>query len=650
MCGITGFIDIKARLNEPEKTLADMARVLHHRGPDDAGTWFDANSGLGLAHARLSIIDLSKGGHQPMVSASGRLVITYNGEIYNFPELRKELVTAGRTFRGHSDTEVLLEGIEHFGLEGMVARCIGMFAFAVWDRESRTLRLVRDRLGIKPLYYAAGTHGLVFGSELKALLASELIEPAIDPASIPSYLRFLYVPAPTSILKGVNKLEPGTIASFSTTEGQNLQEQRTRYWCPVETARAAAADPITTGTTDAIDLLEKTLAQATADRMVSDVPLGAFLSGGIDSSVIVALMQEASATPVKTFTIGFNEAEYDESTSARAIAKHLGTDHNELIVTPKDSLEVIPELAQIFDEPFADASQIPTYIVSRLARTKVTVALSGDGGDELLAGYNRYAEGHRAWKRITSLPRPVGRVMRGGIAAMSPNAWNRMYAFARTLSLGRLGPQPFGDRIHKLAATIGTTDQHEFYRVALSAWMDPSLLTDASEGRTVFDREDLREQGDFTEYMMLADTCSYLVDDILTKVDRASMAVSLEVRVPILDHRVFEVAWRLPHGLRIDGSKGKIALREILARRMPRKLFERPKMGFAVPTDEWLRGPLRDWAESLLQPRDLEAIGLKPGMVRRTWDEHVGGAYNRQTKLWPILMLRAWSDHWGIRV
>ena len=647
MCGITGFIDAQRRVDDPHRTLGAMASTLDHRGPDDSGTWFDPESGVGLAHTRLSIIDLSSEGHQPMVSSSGRTILTYNGEIYNFLELRKKLEGVGRRFRGHSDTEVLLEGIEHFGLEDMVSQCIGMFSFAVWERDKRTLHLVRDRLGIKPLYYSLGPHGLVFGSELKALLASELIEPKIDPASIPSYLRFMCVPAPMSILAGVQKLQPGTIASFSLRD--TIDEKRTCYWCAVKTARAAAADPIVSESTEAIDMLEQTLKQATVDRMIADVPLGAFLSGGIDSSVIVALMQEASSKPVQTFTIGFNEEAYDESQDARAIAQHLGTDHNELIVTADESLAVIPKLAQIYDEPFADASQIPTYVVSRLARSKVTVALSGDGGDELLAGYNRYVEGLRAWKRIAALPRPVGHLMRAGIGTVSPNTWNKIYALARSLSLGRLGPQPFGDRVHKLAATIGTTDQHEFYRVALSAWMDPSLLTNTNEGQTIFDREDLREQKNFTEYMMLADTCSYLVDDILTKVDRASMAVSLEVRVPILDHRVFEVAWRLPHKLRIDGSKGKIALREILARRMPRKLFERPKVGFAVPIDEWLRGPLRDWAESLLQPQDLEALGLNANVIRRTWDEHTGGGYNRQTKLWSILMLRAWSDHWGIR-
>jgi asparagine synthase (glutamine-hydrolysing) len=647
MCGIAGFIDLDGHLADPGETLAVMAKSLHHRGPDDSGTWFDPAVGVGLAHARLSIIDLSSLGHQPMVSGSGRLVISFNGEIYNFTELRKELESNGCRLRGHSDTEVLLSGIEHYGLHAMLDRCVGMFAFALWDREERQLHLVRDRFGIKPLYWSQDHGRVIFGSELKPLYASGLVDSRMDKSSVASLLRFAYVPSPFSILEGVAKLEPGCIASIKLdAEGRALPARMTRYWCSIATAKAARSEPFEGGLEELTDVIEGTLRTAIIDRMVSDVPLGAFLSGGIDSSLVVALMQEASPRPVRTFTIGFDEAAYDESNEARRISRHLGTDHVEMIVRKQEAIDVIPKLPTCFDEPFADSSQIPTCVVSKLAREHVTVSLSGDGGDELFGGYDRYSAGVAAWRRFRSSPRILGALLKTGACSLSVSRLNQLYGLARRATFGRLPRQAFGQRVHKLSAVISAEDEASYYRLVMSNWLDPSEATRAEEHPSVLFDPELRGDLSFEEYMFLADTRSYLVDDILTKVDRASMSVSLEARVPMLDHRVFDAAWRLPMSMRMGGSTGKVVLRKILERRVPSRFFERPKMGFAVPIDDWLRGPLRDWTESLLDVPGLEEVGLDANSVRAVWRDHLKGGSNRTAQLWPVLMLRAWHDQW----
>jgi asparagine synthase (glutamine-hydrolysing) len=622
-----------------------MAGVIGHRGPDDQGVWFQESTGIGLSHTRLSVIDLTPEGHQPMHSSSGRYTICFNGEIYNFNEIRADLESRGVRFRGHSDTEVLLEGIQAYGLEEMVDRCIGMFAFGLWDAESGTLSLVRDRLGIKPLYWSCSGELAVFGSELKSMLASGLLKRDLDQHAVSAYLTLGYVPAPHSIFQGVHKLEPGHVARITCVDGQ-LHSTCHVYWSAREVAIRAKGDPFVGSEESMIDHLDEVIGTAVEDRMVSDVPLGAFLSGGIDSTLVVAMMQERSTVPIKTFTIGFNEDLYDESEAARAIASHLGTDHTEMIVTPEDSLAVIPLIPDLFDEPFADSSQIPTYLVSKLARTEVTVSLSGDGGDELFGGYNRYTSGLDIFRKISLLPRFSRRMISRGIRTLPPGAWDFLYQVPHSMSRGRLRKRRLGTAMHKLANAIGARDNHEYYQRVLSTWPDAAKVLPSVVAGSRLDPDVFTAQFEFAEQMFLADTRSYLVDDILVKVDRASMGVSLEARVPLLDHRVFEAAWRLPMSLRLNNRVGKVALRSLLARRLPRNLYERPKMGFGVPVVKWLKHDLRDWAESLLQPADLESIGLDPVVVRHAWSQLVDTNLDLSAQIWTILMLRAWHDRW----
>ena len=642
MCGIAGFWDFAAATTADElrRLTCAMSDSLHHRGPDDGGVWLDETAGLGLGQRRLSIVDLSPAGHQPMVSACGRFVIVYNGEVYSHEEMRPELTARGVRFCGHSDTEVILEAIAAWGIEATVKRLIGMFAIALWDRRERTLTLIRDRLGIKPLYWRFEGGRLLFGSELKALRADTSWRPEVDREAVASYLRHAYVPAPRTIYQGVRKLEPGRFLTFRA----GAEPVESQYWDARAIARDGLAAPFDLSDTELTDQLETLLKDAVGRRMIADVPLGAFLSGGIDSSLVVALMQAQSASRVRSFSIGFEEARFDEAPHAKAVAAHLGTEHTELYVSSAHALETIPRLAEWYDEPFADSSQIPTFLVSEMTRRHVTVALSGDGGDELFAGYNRYFLGARLWRRRGWIPAPARQAVARLIGTVSVAGWDRL----ASLLPHRLAPPQAGDKAWKFADILGLADGGAVYRRLVSSWERPELLLPgAAEPKgPLWDEVLASEFPDLVTRMQLLDVLTYLPDDILTKVDRASMAVGLEARVPILDHRVVEFAARLPLSARFRDGQGKWLLRQVLDRHVPRVLIERPKMGFGIPIDSWLRGPLRDWSESLLDPAELAAVGLDPAPIRRIWHEHLSGGRNWQYRIWTILMLQAWQRRW----
>jgi asparagine synthase (glutamine-hydrolysing) len=645
MCGLSGFWCPQG-FDQPagEAALRAMARTLVHRGPDDEGLWMDATSGIAIAHRRLSIVDLSPAGHQPMRSPAGRYTIVYNGEIYNHAALREALDACGHSpsggWRGHSDTETLLAGFEAWGVEATLRKAIGMFAFALWDAASRSLTIGRDRVGEKPLYWGwQGTgreRALLFGSELKALRVHPAFDAEIDRAVLAQYMRYGYVPAPRSIYRGIAKLSPGTILRFESGKPHPLP---LTYWSAADAI--SAAHSYRGDAEDAADELEALLRSAVAQQMVADVPLGAFLSGGVDSSTIVALMQAQSLRPVKTFSIGFKEAGYDEAKYAAAVAAHLGTDHTELYVTPAEALSVVPRLPQLYDEPFADSSQIPTYLVASLARQSVTVSLSGDAGDELFCGYRRYSQAARAWRWIAKLPRGTRSWIAGGVQRVSPRRWNR-------LAIGPLAGQPrLGETMHKAAAVLDCPDLDAVYRRLVSQWPDPtSLVLNVVEPPTpIEDMPAALLALPNVARMMALDLLTYLPDDILVKVDRAAMGVSLETRVPLLDHRVVEFAWRLPQRFKIHDGQTKWLLRQVLYRHVPRALIERPKAGFAVPIDAWLRGPLRAWAQELLDPRRLASEGfLNPAVVSQAWQEHQQGTRDRQHQLWNVLMFQAWLE------
>jgi asparagine synthase (glutamine-hydrolysing) len=641
MCGVAGFLDPRIQTGRVALIAAAeaMAGALVHRGPDAGGVWADEAAGLALGHRRLSIIDLSAAGAQPMVSHSGRYVLVFNGEIYNFAALRSELEAKGARMQGHSDTEVLIEACEAWGVEAALRRTVGMFAFALWDRRERRLVLARDRLGEKPLYYGwAGGHFL-FGSELKALRAAPGWEGTIDRQALLLFLRNSFVPAPLSIYEGVRKLPPGTWLELRAGGAGGLAPgswpEPQPYWSLEAAMRAGAERPFAGSEAEAVDALEQLLGQAVEAQMVADVPLGAFLSGGIDSSTVVALMQSRSSRPVHTFTIGFREHGFDEAVHARQVADHLGTDHTELYVSWQDTLSIIPQLPTMYDEPFADASQVPTHIVARLARQRVTVALSGDGGDELFGGYTRYSLGARLWRAVGGVPLPARRLLGRGIAAVPPWVWRGM---------GQRGAR-VGDRAHKAAGVLAAPGLADVQVSLMSHWPDPSGVV---RGARMPEPPRRPAAGATVEAMMVEDTLSYLPDDILVKVDRAAMAVSLETRVPLLDHRIVEFAWSLPLPLRVRGGTGKWLLRQLLHRHVPRSLVERPKMGFGVPIADWLRGPLRGWAEDLLATDSLAAGGLlEPAPIRERWTAHASGARNWQYALWNVLMFQAWRDAEG---
>jgi asparagine synthase (glutamine-hydrolysing) len=646
MCGLTGGWS-RQRFVELQDALPRMTDALVHRGPDDDGHWFDAEAGIALGHRRLSIVDLSPAGHQPMVSASGRWVIAFNGEIYNHLDLRTELQAAALTpsWRGHSDTETLLAAFEAWGVEATLRRTVGMFAIALWDRERRDLWLARDRFGEKPLYYGWNRGVFLFGSELKALRAFPRFDAQVDQNALALYLRHNAVPAPFSILQGIGKLLPGHWLRLSLNDLEVAADpEPVAYWSAAEQVYAAKGDPFAGSEADAMDALERLLLDAVGQQMVADVPLGAFLSGGVDSSLVVAMMQAQSSRPVRTFSIGFNEVAYNEAKHAAAVARHLGVDHTELYVTPEDAMAVIPHLPTMYDEPFADASQIPTSLVARMARRHVTVALSGDGGDELFGGYSRYFLAAGLWRRVSKFPMPVRRLVSQGISGVPVKTWNALYRLAAPFVPAKRRWSLPGDKLHKGAAILSKDSAASLYRDLITHWQPAALLRDVSEP-TRFGPSRGAALSDLTEYMMLEDACHYMADDILVKVDRAAMACSLETRVPLLDHRVFEFAWRLPMACKVRGGVGKHLLRQVLYRHVPQSLIDRPKMGFGVPIDSWLRGPLRDWAADLLDPVKLKGEGyFDPEPITRKWNEHQSGKRNWQYHLWDILMFQAWLN------
>ena len=616
-----------------------MTDAIAHRGPDAGGEWVDAACGLALGHRRLSIVDLSPAGAQPMLSHSGRYVTVFNGELYNYETLRSALPPA--VWRGHSDTEVLLQAIEAWGLSATLTRTVGMYAFALWDVHERALFLVRDRFGEKPLYYGLAGGALLFGSELKALTVAPGWQGDLDRDALDDYTRHGVIHAPRSIYRNVKKLPAGCWLRVDLKDaGRALQLQPQAYWSLEE----AVAEPVARATDEqAADQLEMLLKQAVAGQMVADVPVGAFLSGGIDSSIIVALMQAQAARPVKTFSIGFNEPGYNEAKHAKAVAVHLHTDHTELYVTPEQARAVIPQLPRMFDEPFGDSSQIPTFLVAQLARTKVTVSLSGDGGDELFGGYNRYFWAERYWARMRRVPRALRSLAAQGVRSVSPAVWD---AFWRLLPHGAQLAQP-GDKLYKLADLAGARDGREAYAWLIAQYRGRESLVFGSGERTVATAHSHslweRHGRGLAANMMLADAQGYLPDDILVKVDRAAMAVGLETRTPFLDHRVAEFALHLPIDQKIRGGVGKWLLRQVLHRHVPASLIDRPKMGFGVPIDAWLRGALREWAEDLLDPGRMAVEGyLNVAPIREAWREHQSGRRNHQHFLWNILMFEAW--------
>jgi asparagine synthase (glutamine-hydrolysing) len=640
MCGITGFLS-QAFPVDGERLIRRMADSMVQRGPDAGGSWTDHDAGVALGHRRLAILDLSPSGAQPMSSASGRLVIAFNGEIYNFSAMREELSGLGHRFRSRSDTEVLLAGLERWGLEVTLKRLVGMFAFACWDRETRSLWLARDRAGEKPLHYAWVRGALLFGSELKALRAHPAFDDTLDPDAIAAMLRFNHVPAPRTIYRHVLKLPPGTCLVVRPGEAPGAP---TPYWSAIEAASEARRHPWRGSEEEALEALEALLAEATTRQMLADVPLGAFLSGGIDSSLIVALMQRHHHEPVKTFTIGFTDAAYDESSAARAVARHLGTAHTQWIVTPEDALAVIPQLPTLYDEPFADSSQIPTHLVATLARRHVSVALSGDGGDEIFGGYNRHVWGPRLWSQLAPWPRKLRAGLARVVRAVPPAAWDGVVgAASRVVPPLRLRLP--GEKLHKATRLLEAAGPEELHALLLAHWTTPEAVVSGAAPHSPQPHPGLEAFG-LSERFMLLDYLGYMPDDILVKVDRAAMGTSLETRAPLLDHRLFEFAWRLPVEAHIEGRTGKRLLRRLLARHVPPQLFERPKMGFGVPIDAWLRGPLREWAEGLIEPARLRREGwLDPVPIQSAWAAHQAGRVNAHHALWCVLMFQAWMEN-----
>jgi asparagine synthase (glutamine-hydrolysing) len=634
MCGFAGLL---TRAAYGRDDLACHARrmigPIAHRGPDDSGVWADADAGIAFGFRRLAILDRSPYGHQPMWSPSARYVAMFNGEVYNFAALRGELEACGFRLRGQSDTEVVLAAFDRWGIASAVTRFVGMFAIAVWDVERRELSLVRDRLGKKPLYVYSEPGLVTFGSELKALAAGPAFDRTIDREALAAYFRYLYVPAPRSIFARAAKIPAGHILTIDDAAGPLPDSQP--YWSLAEAARDGLAHPIASER-EAIARLDALVADAVRVRMVSDVPIGALLSGGIDSSTIVALMQESSPRPVRTYTIGFDETAFDEAPQAARVAAHLGADHCELRIDGADARALIPRLPIIFDEPFADPSQLPTFFVSQLARQHVTVALCGDGGDELFGGYNRYVYGTRMLPRVDRLPAAMRQWLAAGVDRIGVDA------------LDRFGGR-FGERVQKVGTLLTAASVGGMYRSLLSAWQQPgTIVRDAAQPPDLTERIlNHAEPAGLLDRMMLADQLMYLPDDLLAKVDRASMAVSLEVRAPLLDHRVVELSWRLPASMKLRGGVGKWALRQILYRRVPRHLVDRPKMGFSVPIDGWLRGPLRQWAEELLAPEKLVDGGLDPAPVGAAWDDLQSGRRHTGAAVWAVVMFQAWKEQWA---
>jgi asparagine synthase (glutamine-hydrolysing) len=661
MCGIAGLIATQSAI-EMRRLAQKMADTLVHRGPDDADVWVDEAAGIALAHRRLAILDLSPAGHQPMTSACGRYVVVFNGEIYNHLELRRELEKRlpvkshhdlinpllqldTPKWRGHSDTETLLAAVACWGIENTLKRLVGMFAFALWDRSEATLYMARDRLGEKPLYYG-WQHGVfLFGSELKALRAHPAFSAEIDRQALTLLLRHNYIPTPYSIYQGIYKLPPGT---WVTIRHRQREVVPLVYWSAREIAEQGQQQPFTGSNDEAVTELEQLLSQSITGQMLADVPLGAFLSGGVDSSTVVALMQAHSGHSARTFTIGFFEAAYNEAEHAASVAHHLRTEHTELYVTPEQAQAVIPRLPVLYDEPFADSSQIPTFLVSQLARQQVTVSLSGDGGDELFSGYNRYTWAVELWRKLARIPIPLRTAVAGLLTALPPTVWNQIFVvIARFLPAQWRYANP-GDKLHKLAEVLAVKCPEEIYLELVSHWKNPTaVVIGAQEPQTVLtDSKRWAELPNFEHGMMYLDLVSYLPDDILVKVDRAAMGVSLETRVPLLDHRLVEFAWRLPLAMKLHDGQSKWLLRQVLYRHIPRELIERPKMGFGIPLDVWLRGPLKKWADELLDAERLRREGFfNPVPIREKWIEHLSGKRNWAYYLWDVIVFQAWFEH-----
>lgn len=645
MCGLTGGWTLR-RFDALREALPRMTRAIVHRGPDDSGHWFDADAGFAIGHRRLSIVDLSPAGHQPMLSAGGRYAVAYNGEIYNHLALRAELEAAGGmiAWRGHSDTETLLAAVERWGFEETLRKLVGMFAIALWDRRDRMLLLARDRLGEKPLYYGWNNQQFLFGSEIKALRQAPGFDAPIDRDALTLYMRHGAVPAPWSIHRGIRKLMPGTWLAMTARDiaEQILPEPRA-YWSTSEAAARGNARRFAGSDREAIDELERLLCESVKGQMLADVPLGAFLSGGVDSSTIVALMQSVAARPVRTFTIGFSEAAYNEAEHAKAVARHLGTDHTELYVTPNQAQDLIPRLPHYYDEPFADSSQVPTLLVCEMARRHVTVCLSGDAGDELFLGYTRYEAASQYRRLLTAVPSVVRRIGAAGLRRLPSSALLAVGKVASGLRMNLSAGAFNRERAARAADLLSSSATHGYYPQMMTSW--PDAVVSGSHGTPgMYDEVQWPHDRDaFIEQLGRVDLADYLPNDILVKVDRAAMAVSLETRVPLLDHRIVEFAMSLPLRFKRRDGRSKWLLRQLLYRHVPSALIERPKMGFGVPVEDWLRGPLREWASSLLDPARLRSEGhLDADMVASHWRQHLTGERNWQARLWSVLMFEAW--------
>ena len=646
MCGFTGYLtshSTSSAVVRDNSYINVMTKALVHRGPNSEGHWSDPNTGVYLGHRRLSIVDLSPEGHQPKISPSQRYVIAFNGEIYNHLELRNELNQSqlGQTdWQGHSDTETLIACIDAWGLEITLKKALGMFAFALWDCKDKRLFLARDRLGEKPVYYGWQGGVFLFGSELKALKQHPNFKAEINRDAITLYLRHNYIPTPYSIYHNIFKLEPGCFLSVSENQPEPIKHT---YWSACAVAEEGVRNPFIGGKEKAVDELDRLLRNSVREQMVADVPLGAFLSGGIDSSTIVASMQAESSRPIKTFTIGFHEEGYNEAKHAAAIAKHLGTEHTELYITPEEAMSVIPKLPSLYCEPFSDSSQIPTFLVAQLAKQHVTVSLSGDAGDELFCGYNRYQLTDKLWNKINLLPIPLREGISKGITSISPQAWNNITKYIP----GMHKYNNVGDKLYKGAGVLGCKTVDELYVGLVSNVSTPEeLVIYGAEPPTLLTGNAPVLSGlDEVQRMMALDLITYLPDDILVKVDRAAMGVSLETRVPFLNHKIVEFAWKVPQSMKLVNGQSKWILRQVLYKYVPKKLIESPKMGFGVPIDIWLRGPLRDWAETLLDESRLHREGyFNPLLIRKKWEEHLSGRRNWQQFLWNILMFQAWLD------